>query len=70
MASDIIVSAKKVVTIPLGVLDNLGEQMSFYIRAIAWTPRTITRYKKESAIKSAPVAQPAASRIVRLPGAA
>ena len=48
MASDIIVSAKKVVTVPLGVLDNLGEQMSFYIRAIAWTPRTITRYKKET----------------------
>ena len=48
MASDIIVSAKKVVTVPLGALDNLGEQMSFYLRAIAWTPRTITRYKKET----------------------
>jgi phospholipid/cholesterol/gamma-HCH transport system permease protein len=32
---------------PLGFLDNLGEELSFYIRALAWTPRTIGRYKKE-----------------------
>ncbi|MDP3967107.1 MAG: ABC transporter permease [Nocardioides sp.] len=32
---------------PLASLDRLGHQMSFYIRALAWTPRTIQRYKKE-----------------------
>jgi phospholipid/cholesterol/gamma-HCH transport system permease protein len=32
----------------LGLLDELGEQMSFYARALAWTPRTIRRYKKET----------------------
>jgi phospholipid/cholesterol/gamma-HCH transport system permease protein len=28
-------------------LDDLGGQLSFYLRAFAWTPRTIRRYKKE-----------------------
>ncbi len=32
---------------PLDTLDQLGEQLSFYLRALAWTPRTIRRYKKE-----------------------
>jgi phospholipid/cholesterol/gamma-HCH transport system permease protein len=32
---------------PLGILDNLGGELSFYLRALAWTPRTVTRYKKE-----------------------
>ena len=32
---------------PMRSLDNLGEELSFYIRAIAWTPRTLRRYKKE-----------------------
>lgn len=32
---------------PLATLDQLGEQLSFYLRALAWTPRTIRRYKKE-----------------------
>ena len=32
---------------PASALDDLGGQLSFYIRAIAWTPRTIARYKKE-----------------------
>jgi phospholipid/cholesterol/gamma-HCH transport system permease protein len=32
---------------PLGFLDDLGGQMSFYLRAFAWTPRTIRRYKRE-----------------------
>jgi phospholipid/cholesterol/gamma-HCH transport system permease protein len=40
-------SAKRVVHRPLEVLDNLGDQMSFYARALAWTPRTIRRYTKE-----------------------
>jgi len=34
---------------PLQSLDNLGSQLSFYIRALAWTPRAIARYKKEIA---------------------
>jgi len=32
---------------PLSFLDNLGEELSFYVRALAWTPRTVGRYKKE-----------------------
>ncbi|GAA2130890.1 ABC transporter permease [Nocardioides bigeumensis] len=32
---------------PLRALDQLGEQLSFYLRALAWIPRTVTRYKKE-----------------------
>jgi phospholipid/cholesterol/gamma-HCH transport system permease protein len=32
---------------PLGFLDNLGAELAFYVRALAWTPRTIRRYKKE-----------------------
>jgi phospholipid/cholesterol/gamma-HCH transport system permease protein len=32
---------------PAGFLDSLGDQLGFYIRAIAWTPRTIRRYRKE-----------------------
>ena len=32
---------------PLRSLDELGAQLKFYIAAIAWTPRAITRYKKE-----------------------
>jgi phospholipid/cholesterol/gamma-HCH transport system permease protein len=32
---------------PLTFLDTLGAQLAFYVKAIAWTPRTISRYKKE-----------------------
>ena len=32
---------------PLRSLDELGAQLKFYISALAWTPRAITRYKKE-----------------------
>ncbi len=32
---------------PASALDDLGGQLSFYVRALAWTPRTIARYKKE-----------------------
>ncbi|EHR48967.1 ABC-type transport system involved in resistance to organic solvents, permease component [Saccharomonospora marina XMU15] len=39
--------AKKIANRPLEVLDDLGDQMSFYLRAIAWAPRTIRRYTKE-----------------------
>ncbi|MBE7188172.1 MAG: ABC transporter permease [Jatrophihabitans endophyticus] len=41
-------SARKAIGAPLAVLDDLGEQMSFYGRSLAWTPRTIRRYKKET----------------------
>lgn len=30
-------------------LDDLGAQLAFYLRAAAWTPRTLTRYKREVA---------------------
>ncbi|HEX2903572.1 MAG TPA: ABC transporter permease [Jatrophihabitans sp.] len=32
---------------PLVALDDLGEQLLFYLKALAWTPRTLRRYKKE-----------------------
>ncbi|WP_020575519.1 MlaE family ABC transporter permease [Actinopolymorpha alba] len=32
---------------PLRALDALGGQLAFYLRAIAWTPRTIRRYRRE-----------------------
>jgi phospholipid/cholesterol/gamma-HCH transport system permease protein len=32
---------------PMKFLDDLGAQLWFYVRAIAWAPRTITRYGKE-----------------------
>ena len=32
---------------PMKSLDTLGDQLAFYIKAIAWAPRTIRRYKKE-----------------------
>lgn len=40
-------SVCRLVTTPLDVLEDLGNQLSFYGRAIAWTPKTITRYKRE-----------------------
>ncbi len=40
-------AGRKIIDKPLSVLDDLGDQMSFYIRAVAWTPRTLRRYKKE-----------------------
>ncbi|MDQ4006081.1 MAG: ABC transporter permease [Actinomycetota bacterium] len=32
---------------PMAALDKLGSELSFYVRALAWIPRTITHYKKE-----------------------
>jgi phospholipid/cholesterol/gamma-HCH transport system permease protein len=32
---------------PLGSLEELGTQLSFYGRSLAWTGRTLRRYKKE-----------------------
>ena len=34
---------------PLRTLDALGGQLSFYLRALAWTPRTLRRYRREVA---------------------
>jgi phospholipid/cholesterol/gamma-HCH transport system permease protein len=48
VATDVVASARKVVTAPLSALDALGDQMSFYVRALGWTPRTIKQYKKET----------------------
>jgi phospholipid/cholesterol/gamma-HCH transport system permease protein len=48
MATDLIATARRAVNAPLGALDKLGEQMSFYARAIGWMPRTFRRYKKET----------------------
>ena len=39
MATDVIASARKAINAPVGALDSLGEQLWFYIRALAWTPR-------------------------------
>ena len=33
---------------PVDVLDDLGDQLGFYGRALAWTPRTVKRYKRET----------------------
>ena len=43
----LITTARKAAQRPVTALDDLGEQMAFYIKALAWTPRTIRRYKKE-----------------------
>ena len=48
MSSNVVASARKLVKAPVGMLDSLGEQFGFYLRALAWTPRTIRRYKKET----------------------
>src|SRR3712207_3235739 len=40
-------NVKAVYEKPLESLDNLGDQLSFFARALAWTPRTIVHYKKE-----------------------
>ncbi len=38
---------KSTVQAPARKLEGLGQELSFYLRALAWTPRTISRYKKE-----------------------
>ena len=32
---------------PLRSLDTLGSQLKFYVTAIAWTPKSVIRYKQE-----------------------
>jgi phospholipid/cholesterol/gamma-HCH transport system permease protein len=41
--------ARRIAQAPLNLLDQLGDQLSFYIRALAWIPRTVRRYGKEIA---------------------
>ena len=43
-----LLKSRKVARIPVNALDRAGEQMSFYARAIAWTPRTLHRYRKDT----------------------
>ncbi|HLN77180.1 MAG TPA: ABC transporter permease [Nocardioidaceae bacterium] len=45
--ADVGATLRSVYQRPLGFLDSLGSQLAFYLKAIAWTPRTINRYKKE-----------------------
>src|SRR3954469_995554 len=40
-------NVKAVYQRPMSALDSLGEQLSFYVRAIAWGTRSIIHYKKE-----------------------
>ncbi|MBE9374951.1 ABC transporter permease [Saccharopolyspora sp. HNM0983] len=40
--------ARRMLRRPLEVLDDLGDQMSFYLRSLAWIPRAIRRYAKET----------------------
>lgn len=44
---DAVTTARRVIRVPLGQLDQLGDQLGFYLRALGWTPRTLRRYKKE-----------------------
>jgi phospholipid/cholesterol/gamma-HCH transport system permease protein len=47
MAHPALASVRRAAGRPLLALDDLGEQLSFYVKALAWTPRTLRRYKKE-----------------------
>ena len=40
-------AARKVLDLLLGMLDDLGAQLSFYGRSLGWTYRVLIRYKKE-----------------------
>ncbi|MFL6123707.1 MlaE family ABC transporter permease [Actinophytocola sp.] len=41
-------TARRVANAPLTWLDTLGDQLSFYLRALAWIPRTLRRYMRET----------------------
>ncbi len=47
MTTDVVATARRMIKAPVGQLDALGEQFSFYLRALGATPRTVRRYKKE-----------------------
>jgi phospholipid/cholesterol/gamma-HCH transport system permease protein len=40
--------ARRAIRRPLEFLDGLGDRMSFYLRALAWVPKAITRYFRET----------------------
>ncbi|GAA4844611.1 MlaE family ABC transporter permease [Saccharopolyspora rosea] len=40
--------AKRAFRRPLEFLDDLGDQMSFYLRSLAWIPKAVVRYAKET----------------------
>jgi phospholipid/cholesterol/gamma-HCH transport system permease protein len=44
---DVAASARRAAMAPVNALDQLGAQLSFHVRALLWTPRTLRRYKKE-----------------------
>jgi phospholipid/cholesterol/gamma-HCH transport system permease protein len=39
--------ARRILDVLLGMLDDLGAQLSFYARSLGWTYRVLLRYKKE-----------------------
>jgi phospholipid/cholesterol/gamma-HCH transport system permease protein len=39
--------ARRLIGLLMGMLDDLGAQLSFYARSLAWTYRVLLRYKKE-----------------------
>jgi len=41
-------TAKRVANAPLTWLDTLGDQLSFFLRALGWIPRTLRRYLRET----------------------
>ncbi|WP_214369380.1 MlaE family ABC transporter permease [Pseudonocardia sp. H11422] len=41
--------ARRAISGPLDQLEQLGDQLSLYARAIIWIPRTVRRYRKEIA---------------------
>jgi phospholipid/cholesterol/gamma-HCH transport system permease protein len=38
---------RRATTTPLSGLEELGDQLSLYARAVAWMPRTVRRYRRE-----------------------
>jgi phospholipid/cholesterol/gamma-HCH transport system permease protein len=42
-----VANIKAVYEKPLRSLDDLGSELAFFLRALAWTPKTVVRYKKE-----------------------
>jgi len=42
-----VASLKAVYQKPLRTLDDLGTELAFFLRALAWTPKTVVRYQKE-----------------------
>ncbi|MGB3439022.1 MAG: ABC transporter permease [Actinophytocola sp.] len=41
-------TARRMANAPLTWLDTLGDQLSFYLRALGWIPRTLRRYMRET----------------------